>query len=1180
MKKMRKILSGFLAGITAMSVAAGVYTCYAGGILYDQQFTKDEVDTYYIIGLESDPLACYQESRENGVRDFVLTEDGKAAYETIISEHQQVKNSISELIGRIPEVNYDYTAAFNGFSMILSYNEKELIKNNSQSLGITSIEWGGFVDSYTLKSETEETEASDAVSYSDLTNKILEESGVTDSGIKGDGIVIAVIDNEFDVNHEFLTMPEGVSGRLSKKDVKDVSPYLSAAPYVSDRCYVNEKIPFAFNYDKENYQTIGLNDTHGTHVAGIAAGNGSAETDLNYDPEGVASDAQLVLLSTESFGYSMLLAAYDDVLYLDADVVNASYGATYDATGNLVSEGTAIKNITSTGTIFCNAAGNSAKTALAEDIFTDYSTSGTPGNVSGILAVGSAENPVQKKENGLIILADGSEEIILDSDYPISDEYLNREFEYVVVPGYGDIQDYDDIDVENKIALVKRGELTFLDKIYAAADAGAAGVIIYNNDNTEIVPISDVFMPTGMVSLETGMKMADAAVKTVTFGGSSCVIEYNEDIVMSDFSSWAFTEQLLLSPDISGFGGNIISSIAGGEIPHKCYDSISGTSMSSPQLTGINALLKEHLLKNREKYGIVNRSDYADISAKLLMSTAEPVYTSDKLEVASPRVQGNGIANINNAIKTPCYISTDSEKDNFRPKLSLGDGYRQSYDLVFNLTNISDADCTYTPSVQLFRDTETEDGNLAWNTLRLSENEDFTVVFSDDSGNKLEQITVPAGKTVKVSAKVAMSDKVYNLIKEKNGRFVDGFVKLSSTDDPNLTLSFMAFCGNWSQAEEGGIAYKFIYNDMIEEADGAALTDYCTNISGVNLFDNTVSQPYFSPNGDGIFDSIGLYMLFKRRCYDLTATIYNSEGKKVYTEVIGNGNNMENFFYEVTGTYYDVNWDFKENGEIKDNAEYTMEISARLPLAEETTVIDRCKFKIDNQKPTVKKVSRLEIEELEYLIIDIEDNTELQGAVVFSDMLQECFDFQSANYSVSGNKIIVNVTDCMPEDVIEIYDMAGNFTTVSKDDASCNLYAQITDDFGYATTDEESFTDNKFKIVDENGNDFDLDISCGITPLEVYESYGSEAVESELYVDGYNTIYNVLYVGLAGDSNQDSEFNIRDAAHTARMLADKTTYDYTEFISSLAGYCADFDKNGEVTVRDAAAMARKLAFAD
>jgi len=72
-------------------------------------------------------------------------------------------------------------------------------------------------------------------------------------------------------------------------------------------------------------------------------------------------------------------------------------------------------------------------------------------------------------------------------------------------------------------------------------------------------------------------------------------------------------------------------------------------------------------------------------------------------------------------------------------------------------------------------------------------------------------------------------------------------------------------------------------------------------------------------------------------------------------------------------------------------------------------------------------------------------------------------------------------------------------------------------------------------------------------------------------------VHTDLTVGIMGDSNQDGNFNVRDVAYTARMLSSKSEEGFTEFVLSLAGYCADCDKNGEVTVRDAALAARMLA---
>lgn len=63
-----------------------------------------------------------------------------------------------------------------------------------------------------------QTESKDSIfSYSELTDKVLETVGASETDYKGEGIVIAVIDNSFDRYHEFLSLPEGAEGRLTKK---------------------------------------------------------------------------------------------------------------------------------------------------------------------------------------------------------------------------------------------------------------------------------------------------------------------------------------------------------------------------------------------------------------------------------------------------------------------------------------------------------------------------------------------------------------------------------------------------------------------------------------------------------------------------------------------------------------------------------------------------------------------------------------------------------------------------------------------------------------------------------------------------------------------------------------------------------------------------------------------------
>jgi len=80
----------------------------------------------------------------------------------------------------------------------------------------------------------------------------------------------------------------------------------------------------------------------------------------------------------------------------------------------------------------------------------------------------------------------------------------------VLVPGVGEPGDFSD-EVEGAIALIERGTLFFQEKVQNAADAGAIGVIIFNNDEGTFFGSADsVPVPTVTISLREGQKLVDA----------------------------------------------------------------------------------------------------------------------------------------------------------------------------------------------------------------------------------------------------------------------------------------------------------------------------------------------------------------------------------------------------------------------------------------------------------------------------------------------------------------------------------------------------------------------------------------------------------------------------------------------------------------------------------------------
>ncbi|MFL0363484.1 M28 family peptidase [Pseudobacillus sp. 179-B 2D1 NHS] len=82
----------------------------------------------------------------------------------------------------------------------------------------------------------------------------------------------------------------------------------------------------------------------------------------------------------------------------------------------------------------------------------------------------------------------------------------------IVLAGLGKKEELAGVDLTGKIALIKRGEISFGEKVLNAAAAGAAGVIIYNNEegalNGTLGEASDHYVPTVALTKAEGEAVA------------------------------------------------------------------------------------------------------------------------------------------------------------------------------------------------------------------------------------------------------------------------------------------------------------------------------------------------------------------------------------------------------------------------------------------------------------------------------------------------------------------------------------------------------------------------------------------------------------------------------------------------------------------------------------------------
>ena len=724
------------------------------------------------------------------------------------------------------------------------------------------------------------------------------------SGYTGEGMVISIIDTGLDTDHQnFAALPEDklTDDSATKNTVSSVLSALNANYYMQvvngrdltvDDVYYSTKVAYGFNYVDANLTIDHSKDTqgdHGTHVAGIAAAN-----DLNNgEAVGVAPDAQLYVMKV--FGAnggaytSDILASLEDSLILGADVVNMSLGSPAGFTSDGEEFDKIYGRVDETNTILAVAAGNSTTAGLGNMWGTDTNLASNPDNsvVSSpatyvnVTSVASVENIGVK---GYFMEADGNKFSYSDGQGAQAKflSFAGKEYDYVMVPNCGQTpEDFASVDVAGKIAVVSRGITAFTEKHQLAQDAGAIACVIYNNVSGDIgldLSQGTATIPCASIIMQAGEFLAYAKEQNpnakIYVSDDTAVVPNATAWQMSDFSSWGVSPDLKLEPDVTAPGGNIYSTLDGGE-----YGIMSGTSMACPNMAGVSALVMQYAKAN---YPEMTASELHNFVNRVIVSTATPL-PYDATTDYSPRSQGAGLVNAYDAINTKAYLTMDGMEV---AKAELGDDVAKtgSYKYSFNVVNFGEETLYYnldtttqtegvldygiyfmstTPVAIPATTTETSAdmvGTYDYNNDGTVNTADARALYlkalagkvevdaynydltSDDAttvadaqayldvlvGKEVEKIdlaqqtlVVEAGKTatVNVSVKVAEESKTYMDTCFENGIYVEGFTKLTAKNTGvDLSLPYLAFYGDWTQAPILDTAY---YWQPEEEAYGS-----------------------------------------------------------------------------------------------------------------------------------------------------------------------------------------------------------------------------------------------------------------------------------------------------------------------------------------------------------------------
>ena len=680
---------------------------------------------------------------------------------------------------------------------------------------------------------------------------------------KGDGKVVAVIDTGVDMTHPAFTGALGGTPALSADKVASLTPQLGNGKTGG---YVSEKFPFAYDYadNDPDASPTGEAGSHGTHVAGITAGNAG-------EIVGIAPDAQIIVAkvarsSNGGIPDSALLAALDDMVILRPDVVNLSLGQT----GGMDNEAdsmyaTVFKSLQNAGVTVNAAAGNEYTAGygnlsgknLPYVSDPDSSVLCEPASYSSVVSVASVDNSLAHSaftvgdRNIAYQRAGGAD----GQKMPDLSDLTGGPFEYVD-GGIGSPEDGQALKAKypeglaGKIVLVKRGSLTFQDKFNNIAGSKPAGFIVYNNvpgDSLVVMSLATDGVPAAFISQADGEAMLAAADHRLSVAPGK-VMPPSSKYSMSSFSSWGVTPDLRLKPEVAAPGGNIYSAVPGGT-----YEFMSGTSMATPQMAGVSAVVLERV-QNDPLFASMSAREKIDVVQNLIMGTATPVVDplQDTGVFYSPRKQGSGLTNVLAATTSSVYPTVVGAPEQSRPKADLGDG-TNGWHFDVTLHNLSGVEATYSLNTQAL--SEIVDGGFFTGQSSDWRGKGVNIAYSGAASGSSEgaTVTVPANGEATVGIDVTPGSEFASYVADNtpNGTFLDGFVRFTSktASQPDLTVPYAGFYGNWGKAPifdalassggahtlaswvyNGSTGQQLGYNPLVKDADRIGLPNSSKNV--------------------------------------------------------------------------------------------------------------------------------------------------------------------------------------------------------------------------------------------------------------------------------------------------------------------------------------------------------------
>ncbi len=584
----------------------------------DQPVERSEWNSYIVI-MKADPLVV-TEGRD------LDTARAKTRGQEMRESHARVLREAGINTGR---KTTDYVNVLNGFSALVSYADAQKIAARKDV-------------AFVLPDELLQPETDASGEFLGLAGN----GGAWETGVTGEGVVVGIIDTGIWPEHPSFA-DNGLSapptGPLpcefgNTAHNPDDAPFSCTNKLVGAR-QVMPTYRALVGADPDEFDSARDDNGHGTHTASTAAGNAGVTAEVlgqtvgDGTLSGIAPDAHVIaykgLGKLGGFGSDLALAI-DTAVADGVDVINYSIGGSSQV---ITADEIAFLFAADAGVHVATSAGNSGPGAA---------TIRNPAKAPWLTTVGA--NTQSRFIAGTVELGNGatyegaSATLSSDGFAPLVDsadsgnEFCESTKEF-------------DPGVEGAIVLCQRGINARVDKSLAVQQAGGVGMIMYEQDDDGNLFTDTHWVPTVHIDNTPGLEIkayidGAGAGATAEIRDTQSVSTWDFAPSMTNFSSRGpnvFPD--VLKPDVTAPGLQILAGASpfpgAGSVQGELFQAIAGTSMASPHVAGLFALLDQA------------HPDWSPAAARsALMTTADPgVLDNDRETTATPFGQGAGQVN-------------------------------------------------------------------------------------------------------------------------------------------------------------------------------------------------------------------------------------------------------------------------------------------------------------------------------------------------------------------------------------------------------------------------------------------------------------------------------------------------------------------------------------------------------